>query len=113
MSALDEIVEYLGKYLDCPVRLQAPRNPPATLVTVEQTGAYSENPVQLELSIDCDCWAPTPPEARELAARARQALVFAPERLLNVFHSEITAEYQNDLDGRPRWTVSTSLQTCQ
>lgn len=113
MSILDEIVEYLGDSLHCSVRLQAPKNPPATLVTVEQTGAHSENPVQLELSIDCDCWAPTPPEARELAARARQALTFAPEHLLNVFHSEITAEYQNDLDGRSRWTISAILQTCQ
>lgn len=110
---LGEIVEYLGKYLKCPVRLQAPRNPPATLVTVEQTGGSQDNPVQRELNLDCDCWAKTPQEARELAAKCRQALVFAPGALQNVFHAEITADYQNDLDGRPRWTVGCTLQTCE
>lgn len=110
---LGEIVEYLGNSLQCSVRLQAPKNPPPTLVTVEQTGGSMDNPVQRELNIDCDCWAQTPAEARELAGRVRQALAFTPEHLLNIFHSEITAEYPNDLDGRPRWTVSCTLQTCQ
>ena len=114
MDAARLVVDYLNSvgvgataYHEVPRDRQTGEPTGLPFAVVEQTGGRAENPVQLELSVDVDCWAGTRRAAAVLAEAVSDAVLAMPDRLDDVFHAEVTTTYNNpDPDsGTPRTTV--------
>ena len=105
MDIIEELVPYLYGRLLVPVASEAPERIPDKFVAVRRAGGggdrFVDNP-----RINLHCWAPSDYGAAALAYEAATAALDGPDHITNLAAISQDSIYQNDLDGRHRWTVS-------
>lgn len=105
MDIIAEMVAHLEAELLVPVSSEAPQRVPDKFVLVRRAGGggdrFVDNP-----RINLHCWAPTDYGAAALAYDAATAALAGPDHITNLAAISQDSIYQNDLDGRHRWTVS-------
>lgn len=112
MSITSLVVDYLNSCdLGAVAYPEKPSKSSGALLVVELTGVQQPNSVQLNPSVDIDCWADTRKDAEALADSVRHAMLAMPAKVANVFHTEIDSFYNNrDPDsGNPRYTVGVDI----
>lgn len=116
MNAVPLVVDYLNACdIGATTYPTVPSQRPEKFCSVELTGATQPDRVRFSPSVDVDCWAPTRPEAEELAGRVKRAMLAMADEVPNVFHVEVDSLYDNrDPDsGCPRYTVGCDITAAE
>ena len=105
MDVLAETVSYLSDRLSMRVRTEAPKTIPKRFVIVRRSGGggsrFIDNP-----RLTIHCWDESDAKAGSLCRQVADAMLEAPDYIDNMASISQDTIYQNDLDGRHRWTVS-------
>lgn len=102
---MEEVIAYLGSRLDCKVSSERPERPPESLVVVRRTGGQGDRFVDRPRLL-VHCWGPTDEKASKLAQRVAGLMLESQDHIQNVTRCLQDSIYQNDVDGRHRWSVS-------
>lgn len=107
-DAIAETVKYLKALIDAPVASEVPAAIPETFCAVRRTGGngdrFVDNP-----QIAVHCWAASDAKAGSLAKNVASLMLESPDHIMNLAAITQNSIYQNNLDGRHRWTVTFGL----
>lgn len=110
MDILAEVIPYLAERLDCPVSSERPETPPEQLVIVRRTGGYGDRFVDRPRLL-IHCWDVSDEAAAVLVYKVAELMLVAPDKIVNLARCMQDSIYQNNLDGKHRWSASFDLVT--
>lgn len=102
---LELVIPYAAGILECPVASEMPEKAPKAIVVFRRTGGRGDRFVDRPRVL-AHCWGGTDEEAASLAYAVAGLMLESPDKLANVTRCLQDSIYQNDLDGRHRWSVS-------
>ena len=110
MDILAELVPYLATRLDCPVMTERPEKPPARIVIVRRTGGRGDRFVDRPRVL-IHCWDVSDEAAAALCYQVSTFMLSAADKITNLTMCTQDSIYQNNLDGKNRWSASFDLVT--
>lgn len=105
MDIIIETVSYLEHALNVQAQSEAPKTIPPRFVMVRRAGGDGDRFVDRPRLV-IHCWDESDEKAGTLAADVATAMLAAPDFIENLAAISQDTIYQNDIDGRHRWTVS-------
>ena len=110
MDILAELVPYLAARLDCPVMTERPEKPPERIVIVRRTGGQGDRFVDRPRVL-IHCWDVSDEAAASLCYQVAEFMICAADKITNLTRCMQDSIYQNNLDGKHRWSASFDIVT--